>query len=427
MLPIIILLFEFVILAFFKSTGTTDVGNFFASVLILVHAFILLASFNQNRKLKRYSKFLIIGFLLRLLLLFVDVLAYPHFILPNGHADEDIFYYNAVNYADYGFANRGMFPVLMGRLFRIIGYNRLFGQYVCVLFSVMALILLVSSMELLDETLHAKLSVFRIVCVLPNFAILSSLFVRESIITMFLTASFYYFVKWTKEKRENYFLFAIALVFPAAALHSGTIAAIVGYLIARMFYDNKKETISISFTNILFTLIITFIAVYVVNNSNGQFTGKFGTVDSLEDIANTNTAGASTYAQYVGNSDNPINFILFTPLRLFFFLFSPVPWMWRGIADIIAFLFSSMYYATVLWSVLRYLRVGEHKNKPLVVTLFVVALAVIFVFAWGTSNAGTATRHRDKMVTLFALLWCLSKDNDINSRRTKKYYRKYHS
>ena len=105
--------------------------------------------------------------------------------------------------------------------------------------------------------------------------------------------------------------------------------------------------------------------------------------------------------------------------------------MWRGMADITAFMFSSLYYLVTILSVLKYLRLGEatnKRNRVIVISLFVVALATSFVFAWGTSNAGTASRHRDKMVTLMAILWALSSDGaqkaiSANQKNRRRYVR----
>ena len=426
MLAVIILLFELVILAIFKNTGTTDVGNFFASVLILIHALLVIASFNQNKRLRPYSKYLTIGLLLRLLILFIDVLAYPSIILPNGHGDEDMFYDNAVYYAEHGVTYRGYFCVVMGRLFRILGYNRLIGQYLCMLCSIVALTYLAYTFNKLDISGKNKGRILQIVCILPNFAILSSLFMREAVITMFLSISFYFFVRWAREKEEKLYYVAAIFVFPSALFHSGTIAVLAGYIVVRLIYDNKRNQIRITAMNVILTVLISSLAIIIINRSGGHLTSKFNSLDSLEDIANTNTSGASSYAQYVGNSNNPFNVIIFTPLRLFFFFLSPVPWMWRGIADVIAFLFSSMYFLTVIWTIIKFLRRKSETNRVLVIALFIIVLTTSFVFAWGTSNAGTATRHRDKLVTLFAILWALSADfTKQPSKQKRRGIRRY--
>lgn len=425
MISVVVLLFEFAILAVFKGTGTPNAGNFVAGMLILVHSFITIASFGRNRKLKKYSKYLALAFILRLVLLFLDLFAYPRIALPDGHADEDMFYSNAVYYMSMGTTLRGFYPRLMGTLFRVIGTNRLFGQYVSMLPSIVALVLLAYSLHELeiDEKVYKK--VFGITCLIPYNAILSSLFVREAFIYMFLSMSYFQFVLWTRSKKEMHYYIAAGLVLPAALFHNGTIVVLVGYVLIRLFYDNKKEKINISFHNIAFSIILAALAVLVLSRAGGSFTSRFNDVDSVDDIANTFDMGASSYARYVGNSNNPISFIIYSPLRVLFFFLSPVPWLWRGMIDIIAFCFGTMFYVISVWNLIKFMGTHEEKNRALVIALFVIAAAITFVFAWGTTNAGTALRHREKMQVLFALIWALSREGLNMHKMTLGLRRKY--
>lgn len=419
MIVVVIAFLEFSVLALFKAAGISRVSNIIASVFILILFFFMIAYSKKNQRLKPYSKYLVTAYLLRLFFLYVDLFAYPRFALPDGHSDEDMFFRNAVNYATYGFANRGTYPKVMGTLFRFIGTNRLYGQHVSMLFSIVALVYLAYSLSELEIDDKEKTKVYRVACLLPYNAILSSLFMREAIIYMFLSFSFYFFVLWMKTKNERQFLLAAGFVLPAAVMHSGTIAVLVGYIIIRLIYDSKKERLNISFRNILITVVISVVVVFIINNSRFNFLAKFESVDSLGDIANTHTIGRSSYARYVGNSNNPLSFIIYTPLRIIFFMLSPVPWLWRSMMDIIAFCFSTMFYVVSIWNTVKYLKRHVEKNRNLVVCLLIVALITVFVFAWGTSNAGTAARHRDKIMVLFALLWALAS----NGIQDKKRYR----
>ena len=91
---------------------------------------------------------------------------------------------------------------------------------------------------------------------------------------------------------------------------------------------------------------------------------------------------------------------------MFYFLFSPVPWEWRGFKDILAFFIDSIWYVMLCW--------GIYKSKPnafymvkkgLVISL----LAVVFIFGLGVSNAGTAMRHRAKLLSFIVVTFCISK------------------
>ena len=84
--------------------------------------------------------------------------------------------------------------------------------------------------------------------------------------------------------------------------------------------------------------------------------------------------------------------------------------------DVIAFVFSGMYYLSAVITLFGYLKEENVKNKSIAIILTIIAFCVVFIFAWGTANTGTAARHRDKIVTLIALILanCLSTKEENN-------------
>jgi len=412
MIAIVGILLEVAILAGINivQSDLVDVGFAFASVLIILSSFLVLASLLQNKRIGTVRNSIILGFLFRLFLLYFDIFGRRIFVLPQSGGDAVSFYYGAISYARYGGWTRGLFPKIMGLLFRVIGINRLYAQYLLMLLSIVSLVYLAYAMNELLISDRVKKRVFQIVCLLPHFAIVSSIFMRESIITMFLSISIYHFACWIRRKNILHFVFAAALLLPASAFHSGSIAVLVGYIVVLMLYDNHREKVHANIRGILLAVILLLGSAFLLSRNEEVFLGKFEDVESLEDVANMRDQGDSAYAQYVGNSNNIFSLILFTPLRMFYFLFSPLPWQWRGIKDIIMFFFSSLYYLTVCWSVFRVYRRKRVPNRGVVFALMLVAMATVFVFGWGVSNTGTAARHRDKLATMFALLWATSID-----------------
>ena len=252
-------------------------------------------------------------------------------------------------------------------------------ETILLLFSILSLILVCSLLQEVEIDNHVRNTVCMLVCLLPNLAILSSIFLRESIVAMFITISFYLFYKWMNGKGNIFFIFSFVSAFYASYFHSGSAAVAIGYIAVVLLYDRGSKTF--------------------------RFRGK--------------NLGGSSYAQYVGNSSNPISMILFTPLRIVFFLFSPFPWQWRGLSDIIAFFFSSLFFLYTAWCDIRFLKSGEKKNRTLVIALTIVASCTAFVFAWGVSNTGTACRHRDKMTIIWGLILALTMNNPKMNRKRK--------
>ena len=257
--------------------------------------------------------------------------------------------------------------------------------------------------ELRVENRRRKYAMY-VLCLLPNFGIVSSIFLRESLVTMFISISLVCFVRWLNGRSDLWFLLAFVFSFAAARFHSGSVAVAVSYIVVRLLYNKKRGVFRLTWQSIVPAIFFMLVFVFLFNNYSDTLFGKMTGVDSLEDIANTSTVAGSSYAAYVGNSSTPLNMLLYTPLRLVFFLFAPFPWQWRGLSDIIAFCFSSMFYLLVLVRAVSYLKKREQKNRQAVIALLIVALATAFVFAWGVVATGTAIRHRDKMVVLYAIM-----------------------
>lgn len=396
-------------LALMKSLGQTEHSSAVISVVILIFTLAYMATVTQHREYVVVSNPLIAGYIWRVALMYFDIFGKSVYNLPNSGTDSEGFYRRAVAYALGERTDPGGFPGLMGSFFRVFGISRLSGQFLVTLFSIVSLMYMAKMLDLLDIDLQTRRRSMWIVGLLPNFAILSVLFLRESIVAMFITLSLYSYLRWVKGKSELNFFVAVALSFAGAIYHSGAIAAAVGYALSRLVYDRRSGKLKLTAKNIFMTALLLIASTYFLNNYGDDLLSKFQGVDSLGDVANMSELGGSSYAAYVGNSSNPLNMIIFTIPRMFFFLFSPMPWMIRGLPDIIAFLFSSCYYLMVLIAVFKYLQKPKDKNRALLITIFIVAMSAAFVFGWGTSNSGTACRHRDKMTVVWGVLYALSK------------------
>ena len=102
---------------------------------------------------------------------------------------------------------------------------------------------------------------------------------------------------------------------------------------------------------------------------------------------------------------------------MFNFLFSPLPWQWRGFSDILAFLMSPTFYLYVC--VLIFYR-REYLNNIEILAIFIlIAIGASVLFGWGVSNAGTALRHRDKFVFVFLTILALIKNEDEKKGKFK--------
>lgn len=410
MISVLIMVILCLILTLGNTSSGTEVSEFLVAVIIIVFSLIYMAEVISKKRLRDIRYPLILGYLVRIALMFFDIFGTHIFQLPNSGADSvgyynrSVLYANGINTAD----QVGMFSTLMGTIFSQCGISRLLGQFFIVLFSVVTMHMAGAIMnELRINEKNRQIGMY-ILCLLPNFAILSSIFLRESIITMFVTISLYYFVKWYNTKKEGYFVIAFAMVFLGALFHAGVVGLAVGYIAVRMLYDNKRNRLKFSIKGMIFAALFLFVFIYLFNNYKDMLFAKMKDTEEIADIASVSTIGGSDYSAYVGDSSTPLNMVIYTIPRIVYFLFSPFPWQWRGLDDIIAFCFSSMFYMFALIHAVRYLLNGKQENTSIVVVLLILAMCMTFVFAWGVSNSGTAIRHRDKMVILYGVLFALT-------------------
>ena len=125
----------------------------------------------------------------------------------------------------------GTYPFVMGLVFKFIGVNQLYGQFLMLLCSMVSIYFFLEILDLLKINFYLKKKTMMIVCLLPNFAILSVIFLREAIVTMFITISLYFFLKWFSEKSLFFLLLSLLACLCASYFHSGSAGLIVGYII----------------------------------------------------------------------------------------------------------------------------------------------------------------------------------------------------
>lgn len=204
----------------------------------------------------------------------------------------------------------------------------------------------------------------------------------------------------------------------ASTFHSGVIGISLGYIFAYLFYKKESNNFKFSANTILAFIVIIAIFILSFTVLNDFIFGKFVNVEGIDDIFKTATSsGAGGSAYLTGLEINNLGqFILFIPIKSIYFLFSPFPWDWRGVFDILTFFFDSMLYLLTVFSAIRYRKLL--KRNPMAVSLVIMLLGTILIFAAGVSNSGTAMRHRQKIVPLFILLLGIIITNIRNGRIT---------
>ena len=396
-------------------------SDYAAIILIFINSIVLICAIMGNRaKIKKnynVNILIVLSFVIRIIFLFWDRYCRDIFVFPNSGLDTGTFdslarnYMMGINFDGFEYAK------VLGEIYKFFYPNVLIGQYVNVIASVLTMLIVKKILELLHiQGTYKKIAIY-LICFLPNYLIMSAILLRESLITLFLAITIWMFLLWWKTNRFKYMFFAILASLASIYLHTGTIAYLISLVIIYIL-ANKRRIIKFTPKKILTITIfcLVFLLIYSNNSDSFGYLSGANSVQSISNKAEMMSSGGSSYSVEIVPDDTLLGMIINSPFRIFFFLASPLPWQWRGLNDIIAFFFSSVFYSISIYKGLKSINLSK-KNKDLIICFLIFAISSSFIYSWGVSNAGTALRHRDKFLVNFIILYILAKDSNYLYRK----------
>ena len=241
---------------------------------------------------------------------------------------------------------------------------------------------------------------------------------------MFISYSLKYFIDFMTSKKGNIeALKSFFMVGLGAIFHSGAIFITTGYLIA-LLSGKKNQKI---FQYLVLGLGIIGFILFKDTLLEKVGGGDIDTIIAANNYTSLKMAGSGYLQSVTTTSLGQI--IAYLPLFMFYFLYSPTPDMFRGVLDIVSFsLNSSIYLYFTFYGFYLYRKIKNRltlTEKKIIKYLFISAVFTIAVFSVGTRNAGTAIRHRDKIVPLLLIVFAIIKNRYLLLRERKKYERTY--
>ena len=350
------------------------------------------------------------GYLIRIAVMLIDIFASDYITIMHSGSDALGFWKASGELYTIGTTQiNSNYAQLLNWFYHVIGQNRLLAQYINILFFVGTVLVILYTCKKFQVRQKYITWVLLFICFLPNYICISSVLLRESAMIFFDAFSFYLFLCWMENNRIAYMFAAFLMATPAIVLHSGAMGMWVGFLFAGLFWNAKKQKKGVTWITIclLIAVIVGITVIELVPMLRDLLMVYFPSELTIESI---------TGRYFVpGGSDYLMNLevytwggvVFWTIIRMIYFALSPMPMDWRGIGDAAAFCIDSVP-TLILWGgILKEYRHGEYKFK--VLTGLVACLAVCAIFAWGTSNAGTAMRHRSIIVGVYAMTYCISK------------------
>lgn len=360
------------------------------------------------------------AYVIRLAAMFWDVYARHIFVLPNSGADSAMYFRFALriyNNIELLFSNLrgGLYSKTLAILFNLTFPHRIMGQYLNVLLGVSVIIIIYKILVLLEINEKTIFSLLFVIALFPNAVIFSAILLREVLPAFFSLLSFYYFVKWFKKPFGHYILLSFITLLAASAYHSGMVGLGVGYVFMYMFYKHDKNKFVFSRDTVMIFIFFLLTSTIIYNYYIDVFLGKFAQVDEIQDVYATANSrlGGSAYLTWL-SMDSWWQMLLFSPLKMLYFIASPLPTEWRGARDIITFLIDGIFYGYFFIYSVYYFRKLKMDNK-LIKGAFIALLVSLFIFGIGVSNAGTAMRHRHKLLPIFIIIYAAIREEKLKN------------
>lgn len=409
------LLFGASIVALVRAPVNPDMD--LVTYLVVAHFCIVLVALLGYRK--DVSFILIPALLVRMGTMLWDLYARAIYTLPNAAADADNFYARAVEFSREPSAHpdMGLYPRLVGSLFRQVGESKLLGQYLNVLLGVSIVVLIWQMLELLNIDQKNTHRALLIAAFFPNSIIMSAVFLRETPTTFFVALGMYACARWIAYGRYSSMAWSVMAILAAAAFHSAMLGLLPGLALIFLSWDRSVRRFRVSGRSVVTALLLAVGLATAFSTLGDSLLLKFGNVEEFEDVlAQANRrAGGSAYLLGL-EITSPSEFILFTPIKGFFFLTAPLPFDWRGPIDAITFLTDSALFLAVIMVLMRR-RKFAGRYRALLIGLAVALIGAVLIFAVGVGNAGTAVRHRQKLVPVAMAILAVGADPTRGSRR----------
>lgn len=235
----------------------------------------------------------------------------------------------------------------------------------------------------------------------PTLNLYSALIMREAFITFFLLIGVYLTLLWWERGQLRHFLGAVVSFTISMVFHTGMLLLLVGLMGAVVFRSLnalfKNKGLSFVRNNIALGVLVV-LGIFVITTSIGL--EKLGLLS--EGLGKHQEIAARDRAAYLENVvvQTPADLLWVTPIRVVYFLFAPFPWMVRALVDVIGLIDALLYLWLAYLIMLRWKLIFKNNKLLLITTLLGLIIAA---FALGTSNYGTAIRHRAKVAPLIII------------------------
>ena len=277
-------------------------------------------------------------------------------------------------------------------------------------FGTLTIYFVMRSARLLSPDAHIDRAVGWTLAFYPSAVLYSVLTMREAPMVLALSISICLLISWVTTRRIVVGLGALSFMMVAQLFHAGMIGATLAVVLIYSRVSLQSVTVRNNLRPLALLLVIaTVIGLLQFSLRTGIGLEKISALlrdFDINTIAAWHAYSARGRGAYLSGiaMDVWLDLAWNLPLRLIYFLGTPFIWMVSQFRDILGLLDALVFLYITLRITLdikqrRFLTVNAYLSVAL------VAAGIIAIFALGTSNYGTAFRHRAKVFPWLLLLY----------------------
>jgi 4-amino-4-deoxy-L-arabinose transferase-like glycosyltransferase len=241
---------------------------------------------------------------------------------------------------------------------------------------------------------------------------------REMLITSLVSASCLFLVKFSKSSKYKYFLYGVLCLIGASAPHTGVfLSALAAFLIvslsvsiskAKVLYNMglKTEFSKVGMYASVFIVVVASVTVLGFQSLSGPLSGaKISKLLTANDPLNpvyarydVYSGGAADFPNWI-SPPSPALMVLFIPLRVIYFLFSPFVWMISNVKHVFGFI-NALAILFITYNSVHFFSDRYRVSSASLFFILCLVISFVVVFSMATNNFGQAFRHRSKILPL---------------------------
>jgi len=297
----------------------------------------------------------------------------------------------------------------LGLLYSAFGASLFLGGELSVLAFTLSCIVLVRLVSLLDLG-RFRIGIILLFGLLPSAVIFRSVTLRESWQALFFLLSVYWAIRLLKRSGILISSFMLMSVFCMAILHSGFDAYAMYFILVSVYwwiYGCQKgvrweRQVRFLFAGLLIACVI------MLTQMMGWYVSVESALGGIEHFRLASAAEGSQGRAYYGtmlDTSSVLGLVKSISMMFIQYMLAPFPWQVGNVKDIYALLESMLRMVLLFFAVSLWCR-SSGEARSYYNFLFIIFLGMEFMWALGTSNWGTATRHHMLGYSVLVLLGC---------------------